>query len=144
MLRPFFSAHKLAPLPRCATITRPPAISGATVGRTDAMYSVREPMKAISLDARAADVARQRDHFGNGRHSPMKARIEAGDLRYAGQSFGHRIDRREIVRLMERRQRYERAQLLEDFRSDDRWAAVLGPAMHDAVPDAEDPGAAIP
>ena len=32
-------AHRLAPLPRCATITRPVAISGAAVGRTDAMYS---------------------------------------------------------------------------------------------------------
>ena len=29
----------LAPLPRCATITRPLAISGAFSGRTDAMYS---------------------------------------------------------------------------------------------------------
>ena len=40
-----FSAHRLAPLPRCATITRPSAISGATSGRTDAMYSYESPWK---------------------------------------------------------------------------------------------------
>ena len=38
-LLPSFSAHRLAPLPRCATITRPSAISGATSGSTEAMYS---------------------------------------------------------------------------------------------------------
>jgi hypothetical protein len=32
-------AHRLDPLPRCATITRLPAISGAASGSTDAMYS---------------------------------------------------------------------------------------------------------
>ncbi len=45
MLRPLFNAHRLAPLPRCATITRPPAISGATRGSTEAMYSYESPWK---------------------------------------------------------------------------------------------------
>ncbi len=39
MLLPLRSAHRLAPLPRWATITRPRAISGATSGSTEAMYS---------------------------------------------------------------------------------------------------------
>ena len=43
MLLPSFMAHMLAPLPRCATITRPPAISGATSGSTEAMYSYDRP-----------------------------------------------------------------------------------------------------
>jgi hypothetical protein len=38
-LLPSFSAHKLAPLPRCATITRPRAIAGAACGSAPAMYS---------------------------------------------------------------------------------------------------------
>ena len=38
-LAPARIAHALAPLPRCATITRPAAISGATVGSAEAMYS---------------------------------------------------------------------------------------------------------
>ena len=44
-LLPFFSAHMLAPLPRCATITRPPAIAGATDGNTEAMYWYDSPWK---------------------------------------------------------------------------------------------------
>ena len=44
-LLPSFIAHRLAPLPRCATITRPSAISGATCGSTEAMYSYDRPWK---------------------------------------------------------------------------------------------------
>ena len=39
MLLRAFIAHRLAPLPRWATITRPSAMAGATRGNTDAMYS---------------------------------------------------------------------------------------------------------
>ena len=42
-LRPPIIAHRLAPLPRCATMTRPLAISGATRGSTEAMYSYDRP-----------------------------------------------------------------------------------------------------
>ena len=42
-LLPSRIAHRLAPLPRCATITRPLAISGATAGNADAMYSYDSP-----------------------------------------------------------------------------------------------------
>ena len=43
MLFKFFIAQRLAPLPRCATMTRPCAISGATSSSTDAMYSYESP-----------------------------------------------------------------------------------------------------
>lgn len=45
MLLPFLMAQRLAPLPRWATITRPSAISGATRGSTEAMYSYDNPWK---------------------------------------------------------------------------------------------------
>jgi hypothetical protein len=38
-LRPSFSAHMEAPLPRCATITRPLPTSGATCGKVFATNS---------------------------------------------------------------------------------------------------------
>ncbi len=44
-LRPARMAHMLAPLPRWATTTRPPAIAGATAGRAPAMYSYDSPWK---------------------------------------------------------------------------------------------------
>ena len=40
-----FIAHRLAPLPRCATMTRFSAISGATTGSANAMYSYDSPWK---------------------------------------------------------------------------------------------------
>jgi hypothetical protein len=44
-LFPLCRPHRLAPLPRWATTTRPRAISGATSGSTDAMYSYDRPWK---------------------------------------------------------------------------------------------------
>ncbi len=38
-------AQRLAPLPRCAAITRPDAMAGAMRGRTLAMYSYDSPWK---------------------------------------------------------------------------------------------------
>ena len=45
MLLRAFMAQRLAPLPRCATITRPSAMSGATAGSAEAMYSYESPWK---------------------------------------------------------------------------------------------------
>ena len=45
MLFRAFMAQRLAPLPRCATITRPSAMSGATAGSAEAMYSYERPWK---------------------------------------------------------------------------------------------------
>ena len=42
-LLPSRMAQRLAPLPRCATMTRPCAISGATWGNAPAMYSYERP-----------------------------------------------------------------------------------------------------
>ena len=53
----------------------------------------------------------------------MKARVEAGDLRHAGQPLGDRVDRREIVRLVERSERYQLAQFVETC-----GVTIVGPA----------------
>ena len=68
---------------------------------------VRQAVKAVSLHARLADFARQRNELGDCRLPAMEARVEAGDLRHAGQALEHRFDRRQVVRLMERSQRDE-------------------------------------
>ena len=44
-LRPACMAQSDAPLPRWAAITRPAAASGATSGKTEAMYSYDSPWK---------------------------------------------------------------------------------------------------
>src|SRR5208282_2990443 len=77
ILLPPCSAQRLAPLPRCATITRFAAMSGVAA---------------------------------------MKARVEARDLRHGRQALADRLDRRQIVRLMQRGERRQCAQFLEDLR----------------------------
>jgi hypothetical protein len=62
-------------------------------------------------------------------------RIETGDLGKIGKSVEKHPDRREIVRLMQRRQRDILLELLENVRVDDHGCAVFRSAMHDAVSD---------
>ena len=45
MLLPAFTAHMLAPLPRCRTTVRPCAARGSSSASTDAMYSYERPWK---------------------------------------------------------------------------------------------------
>ena len=67
----------------------------------------------------------------------MKARVEAGDLWHAWKPLRHRLDRREVVRLMEGGQRYQRLELVEDLWRDESRAGKRRAAMHDTVPDAQ-------
>ena len=82
---------------------------------------VRQAVKAVALHAGVADLARQRHELGDRRLAAMKAGVEAGDLRHVAAGVRHdRLDRREVVRLMQRRERHQRAQVLEHLRRDDR------------------------
>ncbi len=101
---------------------------------------VREPVEAIALHAAAAEIARQRNDFGDHRLAAMEAGIETGDLGHAWQSLGHRIDRVEVVGLMERRERHQRAEIRHDLRRDDGRLRVIRAAVHDAMADAEHAG----
>ena len=76
---------------------------------------VRQAVEAVALHAGLADLARQRHQLGDRRLAAMEARVEAGDLRHAGQPLGDRLDGREVVRLVERRERDEPPQFLEDL-----------------------------
>ena len=84
-LLPPFSAHRLAPLPRCATMTRPVGDVGRHLGQHRGDVLVREAVEAVALDAALADRLGQRDQFGDGRLAAVEARVEAGHLRHAGQ-----------------------------------------------------------
>ena len=103
---------------------------------------VRQAVKPVALDARAADLERQRNQIGDGLVPAMKTRVEAGDLRHAGQPRGDRIDGREVVRLMQGRERHELAQVVEHLRRDQDGRGIRGASVHDAVSDAEQASAA--
>jgi len=72
----------------------------------------------------------------------MEARVEAGDLRHPRKALEDRFDRRQVRRLVKRRQRFQRPQILQDLRRDHHGAGVPRPSVDDAMADAEDPAAA--
>src|SRR6187399_1698271 len=67
----------------------------------------------------------------------MKRRVEAGDLRDARKAFRDGIDCREIVRLMQRRERHQLAQMVEDIAGHAHGRRKACTSMHDAMTDAE-------
>ena len=105
---------------------------------------VGEAVEAVPLHAGIADLAGERDQLGDGRLSAVEARVEAGDLRHAGEPLRDRVDRSQVVRLVKRRQREEPAELLHDPRRDEDGSVEPGPAVHHAVSDPEDARAAVP
>src|SRR5664279_3946313 len=72
-------------------------------------------MKAIATDALIMETARQREHRCDVRLRMVEGRIEAGDLRQRRMQARHRFDRQDGMRLMQRRQRNERAQSRDDI-----------------------------
>jgi hypothetical protein len=101
-------------------------------------------VEAVPLQAGAAELPRQGNELRDRRLAAVEARVEAGHLRYAGQPVEDRLDGRHVVRLVERRQGDEGAQLFEDLSRDDCRTGELRSAMDDAVADAEDTGPAEP
>ena len=80
-LLPPLMAHIEAPLPRWATITRPPAMSGATCGRRFGDVLVGQAVKAVTPDAFGMELVRNRVMIGERIVIAVKGGIEAGDLR---------------------------------------------------------------
>ena len=141
-LLPFRSAQRLAPLPRWATTTRPPAISGA-IGQHRRDVLVRQAVEAVALHPGGTDLPGQGNELGDRGLASVEAGIEAGHLRHAGQAVDDGFDRRQVVRLVERSQGNQLPQPLQDPRRDHDGAIVLRPAVDDAVAHSEDAGFAV-
>jgi hypothetical protein len=98
-LRRSFIAHRLAPLPRCATITRPSAIPARPPAIREAMYSY-DNRESHSAGRRVRGSRRERHQLGDRGLPAMEAGVEARHLGHARQPLGDRLDRSEVVRLM--------------------------------------------
>jgi len=68
----------------------------------------------------------------------VEAGVETSYLRNVGQSIENRLDRCEVVRLMQWRKRNEFVQLSQHVFSDDYGASELRTAMNDAMTHADD------
>ena len=68
----------------------------------------------------------------------MEGGVETGDLRQIRMRLADRPNRREIMRLMQRRERDERRKLLDDFVRQEQRRRVFGAAVNDAVTNSRD------
>ena len=67
----------------------------------------------------------------------VKGRVEAGDLRQCGKSGKQSADWRQIMRLMQGRERSEMLQTRDHAMIDQHGPVVIGTAMHDAMADGQ-------
>lgn len=104
------------------------------LGRPPRRVRVREAVEAEAPQPVAfAPLPRQRVGGGGGRQPGVEGGVEARDRGEVGPRPGHRIERVERGRLVQRRQRRERAQLAFDGRIEADRAGEAGAAVDDAV-----------
>ncbi len=96
---------------------------------------VGQAVEAVAPDAFGMELVRDRVVIGERIVIAMKRGIEAGDLRQRREILRQGFDRREIMRLMQRRQRYVALQPRHDGMIDQHRPGMIRPAMHDAMAD---------
>ena len=65
----------------------------------------------------------------------MKAGIETGHLRHIGQTLRNSFDCREIMRLVQRRERHQLTKLSQHISGDNDRTCMVRPAMNHPMPD---------
>ncbi len=96
---------------------------------------VGQTVEAVAPDAFGIETLRDRVMIGQRAMAAMKGGVEAGDLRQIRETGQDRTDRRQIVRLMKRRQRNVAFQSRQYVLIDPDRPVVVRAAMHDAMPD---------
>ena len=94
---------------------------------------VRQAVEAVAANAGVAELARQGEGLRDVRLAAMERRVEAGDLRKMRRRGGDRLDRRKVVRLVQRRQRHQAGELGQNVGIDARRRGELHAAMDDAM-----------
>ena len=106
-LRPPAIAHMLAPLPRCSTTVLPRGrASRRCCGSTLRDVLVRQAVEAVAPHAALGDRRGQRERLRDRGLVAMERGVEAGDLRQLRRALEQRPDRRQVVRLVQRRERH--------------------------------------
>src|SRR4051812_27331051 len=95
-------------------------------------------MKSVAAYALLGVATRKRKLLRDGRLCPMKSGIEACNLRQLGGAPRQRPDGRQVVRLMQGRQRNERLELGERSRVDEHGVGEARAPMDDSMPDGDD------
>ena len=116
-------------------MTRPAGDLGRDLGQALGDILVAEAVEAVAADAFVVEGARQCVAVGVRRMVSVEGGVEAGDLRHLGRDLHREADRREIVRLVQRRERLVAGEPAEDALVDPHRMVELGPPVNDTVAD---------
>ena len=134
-LRPASIAHMLAPLPRCSTIVLAAAALASSRGSFEAGdVFVGQAVKAVALHAGIVELRRQRESLGDIWIRSMERRVEARDLGKLRRAFEQAGHRRQVVGLVEGRQRDEALESLDRLGLDQHRRRELQAPVDDPVP----------
>ena len=103
----------LEPLPRCSTTVRPPAAFASKLRQNRGDVLVGQAVEAVAADALRVQLRGQREHLRDLRVAAVERGVEAGHLRQLRRALQQQADRRQVVRLMQRRERNELLQRLQ-------------------------------
>ena len=96
---------------------------------------VGHAVEAVAAHAFCIEALRHRIMVRQRGVTAMKGGVEASDLRQLGRPRQQRADRRQIVRLMERRQRDQALKLVQHIDVDQDRPVIPRTAVHDPMPD---------
>jgi hypothetical protein len=96
---------------------------------------VRQAVETVPAHAGLGEFPRDGEHLGERRLAAMKGRVEAGHLRQLGRDLGDGGYGREVVRLVQRRQRLQLCERSQHFGVHEDRSSVAGSAVDDTVSD---------
>ncbi len=111
------------------------AVSGEVLRQHFGNIFVGQAVEAVAAHALRSDGAGQGEELGDFRLAAMEGSVEAGHLRHAGQRGGQCVDAGQVVGLVQRRQRYEAAQGIDDGGIQHDGSRELLCAMNHAMAD---------
>ena len=91
-------------------------------------------MEPIAAHAFIIECARQGKNIVHERMPTMEGRVETGDLLHMRPRLARRLDAGNVVRLMQRRERDQAAQIVQHLIRNDGRRGIAQTAMHHAVP----------
>jgi hypothetical protein len=92
-------------------------------------------VKAVAANAGIMEIGRDREALRHGGIRRMEGRVEAGHLRQLGTTREQHPDRRQVMRLMQRRQGNKSLQCRQHVAIDPHRPREIRPAVHHAMPD---------
>ena len=132
MLLPSRTAARLAPLPRCARITRPLRGRGIEAAELLHQIGVGQAVEAVALDALCRVAPRDRQQLGDTRHGAVKRGVEARHLGQFRMPLAERLDQLDLARQVIGVIRRDAVQFREQLRRDPLRFGMLH-AVHHAV-----------